>query len=770
MEVYPHLRIEREQPVKEKRPGTFRPPPAPADLPSHARRLKKSLSDSLDAAQKDIGGFDDRPLFKLRIGALPPEQIEQGFPGVEVVSQEEGGYALAFADQRALDEFEARLAQLADGNAPKYANVLYALEAFDRWTPEDRMGWALKREGFPTQEAWILDVELWPLSRRDERSAMRLSFAAWLAKQGVSVLDSVDVADFVAYRLRLSQQQAELLLRHRDVRAADLPPRLGLELGALGIDIQNIRPSQPNSNVPFVAVLDSGVAANHPLLAPAIGDAQGFLGPEKLAHDDSGHGTCVAGIALYGDVEACVQAGSFVPELRLLSGRILDANAAVDPRFIENIVDEAVRYFHQHYGCRIFNLSYGNLNKPYRGGRVGGLAYTLDRLARELDVLFVVPSGNFPDVPVEWLKSEYPDYLFRDEARLVDPAPALNTLTVGSLARWDQTTNAVRYPHDPREQPVARRDQPSPFSRCGGSVKGAIKPDLVAYGGNWAVHRNTGQIVERGLGELTTYRGFAEGHVLVEKPGTSFAAPHVAHIAARVLNELPGASINLLRALLVANGRIPAASRELFRNDEERLAQVVGYGMVDVSNVYRSTQEQVMLIAESTLLDKHHHFYEVPLPDCFYNSGSKRRRREITVALAHTPAVRTTRLDYKASRFQFRLVEAKNLDDAVAAFDKATADEVESITELNTNKTTYGSTRRGYGTVQASTWAIKQPRQSKLFVAVTRNDHAWGAADAQEEESYALVIRMSDQENADARLYTEIRAQLQARERARVRV
>ncbi|MFZ1446691.1 MAG: hypothetical protein WAS49_14685, partial [Candidatus Dechloromonas phosphoritropha] len=147
MEAYPHLKFEREQPVRQKRPGTFRPPPPPADLPAHARKLQKSLTTSIEEAAKDIGGFDNRTLFKLKVGTLPPEQIEQGFPGVEVVSQENGGYALAFVDKSALDEFEARLSQLADGKSPKYANILYALEAFDHWTPEDRMGWALKREG-----------------------------------------------------------------------------------------------------------------------------------------------------------------------------------------------------------------------------------------------------------------------------------------------------------------------------------------------------------------------------------------------------------------------------------------------------------------------------------------------------------------------------------------------------------------------------------------------------------------------------------------------
>lgn len=768
MEAYPHLRIEREQPINQKRPGQPPRVKVPADLLAHARGLKQSLTIAIEKARKDVGGFDDRPLFKLKVGTLPPEQIEQGFPGIEVVSQEEGGYALVFADKRALEEFEARLSQLADGQKPTYANILYALEAFDHWRPEDRMGWALKRDGLPREGEFVLDVELWPLARRDERDAMLASFEVWLKQKGGQVLDRVNVGDYLAYRLRITPKVGEFLLNHRDVRGVDLPPKLGLELGVLQLDIQDVQHAPPPDNAPVVAVLDSGIAGGHPLIGPALGDAQGFVGPHHEAHDAHGHGTLVAGIALYGDVEACAQAKAFVPQLRLLSGRVLDDDSGADPRFMANIVDEAVRYFHEHYGCRIFNLSYGDRNKPYLGGRVGGLAYVLDYLARELDVLFVVPTGNLHDIPLRWLKEEYPHYLLKDEARLLDPAPALNVLTVGSLARWDRSANAWRHPAD-IENPVARRDQPSPFTRCGCSVKGAVKPELVAYGGNFSIDPRTGSVRDRWLGELSTCKDFAEGRLLKPEIGTSFAAPHVAHAAARVLGEHPKASTNLLRALLVANGRIPAASYDLLGDKEELLAQVVGYGLVDDSYLYRSTEEQVILIAESALIDKHNHFYEVPIPESFYG-GKSRRLREIAVSLAYCPPVRTTRLDYKASRFQFRLVEAVSLDAATAAFNKATAEEVESIDELKCNRGTYGAQRRAYGTVQASTWAIKQSRAAKLFVVVTRNDYGWGTALTKTEEPYALVIRLADRENEEARLYTQIRAQLQARERARVRV
>lgn len=251
--------------------------------------------------------------------------------------------------------------------------------------------------------------------------------------------------------------------------------------------------------------------------------------------------------------------------------------------------------------------------------------------------------------------------------------------------------------------------------------------------------------------------------------GTSFASPHVAHYAGRLLKELPNGSANLIRASLVANAVVPSATCDLFSEDKEKIALSVGYGMVQSDTLYRSSEEQVTLIAEENLRNKHHHFYEIPIPESFYNSGKRSRRREITVAMAHCPLVRTTRIDYKASRMEFRLVEAESLDRVVDTFNAATSkDDFPNIAELKLDQSCKNQ-YRSKGTVQCSTWTIKRPRQRRLFVVVTRKDPAWGESLSLEEEPYALIIRLTDRENEEARLYAEIRTQLQVRERERAR-
>lgn len=99
--------------------------------------------------QEDVDGFDDRLLIKiqLREGATVPDL--NAIPGVEIVSQEDKSVVLAFADQAGRAEFESRLSTLArDGRATR-VDLLYALQSFDHWTPDDRTGPALRQHGFP---------------------------------------------------------------------------------------------------------------------------------------------------------------------------------------------------------------------------------------------------------------------------------------------------------------------------------------------------------------------------------------------------------------------------------------------------------------------------------------------------------------------------------------------------------------------------------------------------------------------------------------------
>ena len=792
MANYEHLKIERELLENERRTRKVNIPKHPrGDLRGHGQKLSRDLTESIRFAQSQQTSRPGNFVLKIRYtGLLDITHLNKH--GIEFVSQEDNHLCVVFVDETGMTVFEDHLQRLGlDETELTYKQILEAIEGIDNWTSDDRKSCALRRHGLPRSEKFLLDVELWPVAvaHHPERLSTCDAFERWLAHNGIRRTDKVNLDSLVMYRLEVNSSQANLLLNHSDVRLVDLPPKSGIRYSQLNCDINRIPEGiqSPTHQAARVCVLDSGVNTNHPLLAPAIAESADFIG-DTDGMDLNGHGTAVAGVALYGDLEACNSTNYWHPELWIFNGRILDENAEFDSSSIEKTLIEAVTYFVEEHQCRIFNLSLGNSNAPYDNRHIRGIAYVLDKLARDFNILFVVSAGNFsgsidPDVPRHSWRDEFPEYLLADESIIIDPAPALNVLTVGSLARHNATFDAQRYPEIGQLAP-ATENQPSPFTRHGPTIKGAIKPELVAMGGNLASPIRTGNelnAVMRGMGVLTCNSRFVGNTLFSEISGTSFAAPYITHLAGRLLNNYPKASANLLRALLVNHANMlseiessfPEDMKKSYRsaNGRDAFRDIAGYGAVDEGELFRSSQNAVVLMAEEKIENNSHHFFELPLPDDFLRS--QRASREIRVTLSYCPAVRTTRIDYVATKMSFRLVKDQSLESVQRHFNHSTQDETKTRNDDATSNRDISAELRGKGTVQSSTWRIKQPKPSeKWFVVITRQDRDWGEALSFEQEDYALVVTVTDRENEEAQLYSQIsqRIELKARERARARV
>ena len=275
-----------------------------------------------------------------------------------------------------------------------------------------------------------------------------------------------------------------------------------------------------------------------------------------------------------------------------------------------------------------------------------------------------------------------------------------------------------------------------------------------------------------GLGVVSLNGGFAtSGFAFKEDIGTSYAAPQVAHKAARLLGEVPDASPNLLRVLIGAHARWPQACETLLGPEDksegrDRLLKLIGYGHVDDAALYRSLDHTVTLLAEERIGSDQHHFFELPLPDSFWANG--RRTREVTVALAYSPEVRTTRLDYRRAKLWFNLVVAASLDEVTQAYRR---NREEGMGERGNGRWLPNDTRKN-STLQVSRWCFKQAlaNGSKVFVVITRQDSAWSQYEHRaEDEPYALAVVLADREQANAQLYAQVQLALQARAQARAR-
>ena len=283
-------------------------------------------------------------------------------------------------------------------------------------------------------------------------------------------------------------------------------------------------------------------------------------------------------------------------------------------------------------------------------------AELLDDLARTLDIIIVVSAGNVddPDIPAATNSPQFQQHvtqsLQESKHRLIDPATAALCLTVGSVARRE----------DPYWGPLPLGTQlaasaegcPSPFTRCGPGVAGAVKPEVVAPGGNLAVDSTAGTPRWRrndpNLSEPTLNRDFVAGGPLRAVCGTSFAAAQVTHVAARIeaaLRDQLGVapSQNLVRALLVSSAHSNDRVKEYI--DGKDLLKAIGYGQPNIEYCW-SSNNRVSLVTEDVVGYRTFHVYSLVMPEDFLREPG---RRSISISLAYDPPTRLSRRDYIAT-------------------------------------------------------------------------------------------------------------------------
>jgi subtilisin family serine protease len=142
-----------------------------------------------------------------------------------------------------------------------------------------------------------------------------------------------------------------------------------------------------------VAVVDTGVQADHPDLGDRVAFGWDFVDEDPYANDEEGHGTHVAG-TIAATKDNTIGVAGVAPEARILPLRVLDENGQGD---VADAI-EAYHYAAQH-DVAIVNASLGG---------EGFVQSERDAIALHPEVLFVVAAGNDGennDVP-----AQDPDY------------------------------------------------------------------------------------------------------------------------------------------------------------------------------------------------------------------------------------------------------------------------------------------------------------------------------------------------------------------------
>jgi Subtilase family len=585
--------------------------PVAAQLVEERREFAEGLPDGMYLVIESEPDFD-----------LKAESLDRASDGIELLSlHREGKRTLAtvFVPDGALAKLE-RLVQdyLSKDNINKRTNkhtprnneLIANIRSIRRaalrslWTDDPLL--------LPTSDDEVIWWEVW-LRAGDDRESLRTQFRGHAEALGLVLSRTEErFPDRTVLAVRGNREQLtrsitllNCIAELRRLReTADLV--VGLPAPAQWTLTNELlrRVKPPVRGAPVVCVLDTGISA-HPLLSPAL-DATDChtVNPAWRPDDTFGHGTQMAGLALYGDLcEVFASAGRIALTHRLESVKVLRQNGDNAGELLGALTREAMARpaVAKPRADRLFCLAVGSKSDRLRG-RPSAWSAAIDRLASGAEDaerrLVVLAAGNVEESD----QADYPAVNAVDNIH--DPAQSWNAVTVGAVT--------FKCEIDQREYkgfiPLAPIGGLSPYScsSVGWERAWPIKPEVVFEGGNRALGPDGTTDSLRSLDLLTV------DHRPATRPfdsmwGTSAAAALGSRMAAAIKVNYPDYWPETVRGLLVHSARWTESMMRQFaprpsrKRDIENLLRHCGYGLPSEQRALWSASNALTLISQQEI-------------------------------------------------------------------------------------------------------------------------------------------------------------------------
>jgi len=494
------------------------------------------------------------------------------------------------------------------------------------------------------EEIWW---EVWLRGKREKAADVHNSFVELAKNVGIPRVSDRFVAfpERVVVHARATARQfsaaIDLLAMFAELRKAKEVATDYVEMSGRDqkdfVDDMLARLVPPGPDAPSVCLLDGGVNRPHPLLKPALNEADQHTSKNEWGVSDHDqeyqHGTRMAGIALYGCLTETMRTeGSITLQHRLESVKILPPPPEKnEPPDYGRVMQDGVSRAHIQAPRRNRAICMAvtadsdrdkGLPSLWSGAVDDMCAGVLD----EAKKLMFISAGN---VREELFAREYVYHDWNTKrAGIEDPGQAWNALTIGAM------TEKVNIQHEDFQgyHPIAESGDLCPTSRTSlpwseDNYKGwPIKPDLVMEGGNYAC-RGLEKSNCDDLSLLTTIL-HPSGRLLETTRDTSPATALAARMGAMIWSRYPHLWPETVRALLVHSARWTSAMKKRFPGDKKnvirRRLRCYGYGTPDLQRALNSAENAVTLIYEGELQPFHKdgsdvkthemHTHELPWP------------------------------------------------------------------------------------------------------------------------------------------------------------
>lgn len=542
-------------------------------------------------------------------------------------------------------------------------------------------------------------------------------------------------------------------------------------------DLKDRTENRFDENSVLICLLDTGINNKHPLLESFVFDdnlhsyngAWGF----QDSYPNGGHGTGVAGLALYGDLtEALSSSENFQIYHGLESFKIFN-NIQEDQKFDGPKFEDAVSVpsINKPNNLRVYCLTILR-NNVFKGRPSSGSA-TIDKICFGKVLgqqLFIVSGGN-----VEINKHD--EYPFLNETECInDPAQAYNALTIGTYTRKDKIDVSTGY------KPLAENGAMSPSNSTSLLFDNSWpnKPDLVFEGGN----RSTDGILTSDHSELrllTTDADFAND-MFVSFGDTSGAAALASKMAAELRTMYPDYWVETIRGLMVHSADWTEAMKRKAK-DKRNLLRTVGYGVPSIQKATFSAENSLTLIAEREMQPykyekskgeyNEYHLFNLPWPiEALQSLEEKSVKLIVTLSYYIEPNPGSRRLathySYHSHQLDFELIKRY---ETLAEFQKRISKPED---ETNDNKPKRDGVKWGIGTKAGSKGSIRKDfitttglEMSERNILAVFPKNGWyknlkRQNKFNEKVRYSLIVSLETEE-LDVDLYTPVMNQINIR-------
>jgi len=393
------------------------------------------------------------------------------------------------------------------------------------------------------------------------------------------------------------------------------------------------RTEWPGTDVPAVCLLDTGVNRAHILIEPSLAEADMAAVRAEWGTADApdGHGTGMAGLALFGDLTPRL-AGNEAVRLghRLESVKILppDGFEPTEERFYGAVTKQAVALpeTERPERSRVFCLAVTNEDRS--GIRPSTWSSAIDQEAAGVTEtgetaprrLFVVSAGNAPH-PIEFERVACPDGL-----EIEDPAQAWNAITVGG---YTDRIN-IQEPEFEGFSPLAQAGSLSPYTRTSTlwvQGKTPFKPDIVMEAGNRVVSPARTDAYDADSLALLSTGPNTDMNPLVSFRATSAATAQAARLAARLLARFPAYWPETIRALMIHGAEWTSVMRSELdgasgKTEACSVLRRYGHGVPTFERAAASARNHLAIVSQAEIQPytrsvkgmKECHYYSLPWP------------------------------------------------------------------------------------------------------------------------------------------------------------